>query len=92
MRMERLLAGDMAMASGDVAANLVNAQYDGFTNFPIVAAFLSFFVAQSLKVLTTWYFHLRHYFFVSPLVLLLSHFSLIFAFVTLTYFLGTFNI
>uniref|UniRef100_A9TH33 Phosphatidic acid phosphatase type 2/haloperoxidase domain-containing protein n=2 Tax=Physcomitrium patens TaxID=3218 RepID=A9TH33_PHYPA len=55
MRMERLLAGDMAMASGDVAANLVNAQYDGFTNFPIVAAFLSFFVAQSLKVLTTWY-------------------------------------
>lgn len=65
MRMERMLAGDAAaaaaMASGDVAANLVNAQYEGITNFPIVAAFLSFFVAQSLKVLTTWYFRLRHF-------------------------------
>jgi len=59
--MERMLAGDVAVASGEVAANLVNAQYDGITNFPIVAAFLSFFVAQSLKVLTTWYFRLRHF-------------------------------
>lgn len=52
----RMLAGDAAVTNSvDLPATLVNAQYDGITNFPIVAAFLSFFVAQSLKVLTTWY-------------------------------------
>jgi hypothetical protein len=65
MRMDRMLAGDVAVASGDVATTLVNAQYEGITNFPIVAAFLSFFVAQSLKVLTTWYFRLQNLVFSS---------------------------
>lgn len=58
--MERMLVGDAAIGPVDVAS-LAQAQYDGLTNIPIVAALLSFFVAQSLKVLTTWYnSRLRH--------------------------------
>jgi hypothetical protein len=38
-----------------VAAAASTAQYAGFTNIPLVAAFVSFMVAQTLKVLTTWY-------------------------------------
>jgi len=33
----------------------VKSQYEAVTNLPLVAAFVAFAVAQSLKVLTTWY-------------------------------------
>jgi hypothetical protein len=63
MRMGRLLAGDGAVGSGADVGSLAQAQYDGLTNIPVVAAFLSFLVAQSLKVLTTWYNPRIRYFF-----------------------------
>jgi hypothetical protein len=50
--MRLLTAGGVEESA--VAAAASTAQYAGFTNIPLVAAFVSFMVAQTLKVLTTW--------------------------------------
>jgi hypothetical protein len=48
-------AADQARAvTAANAAKMVKSQYEAVTNLPLVAAFVAFAVAQSLKVLTTW--------------------------------------
>ncbi len=48
-------AADIARAvTAANAAKMVKSQYEAVTNLPLVAAFVAFAVAQSLKVLTTW--------------------------------------
>jgi len=49
-------AADIARAvTAANATKMVKSQYEAVTNLPLVAAFVAFAVAQSLKVLTTWY-------------------------------------
>jgi hypothetical protein len=48
-------ATEIARAASAANASMVKSQYEAVTNLPLVAAFVAFAVAQSLKVLTTWY-------------------------------------
>jgi acid phosphatase family membrane protein YuiD len=48
-------ATEIARAATAANATMVKSQYEAVTNLPLVAAFVAFAVAQSLKVLTTWY-------------------------------------
>jgi len=57
--MRLLTAGGVEETAAVASLASAQQQYAGFTNIPLVAAFVSFMVAQSLKVLTTWY-HLSH--------------------------------
>jgi hypothetical protein len=52
-------ATEIARAATAANATMVKSQYEAVTNLPLVAAFVAFAVAQSLKVLTTWNFLCR---------------------------------